>query len=568
MFQMNFFRLTRSLGLGQVLSLILSLFMISGFSIRASASPSITLSQDQKMSDLQQLVSMIKSGYGPLQYKKENFSIDVDSLHSLYTEKILKTQSNGEFYYSLIRFIAEFHDGHFSASLPTSRMASLPFDVDLVQGHVLIDKINRDKLNEKSFPYAKGDEIVAVNGHPIGEVLNDLQRYRGLGFSLSEKRITAMALTTRNGMRMPVPSGEVVFSIRRGLSNVIDDVKLNWEVTGEAVDEEFSELFRLTLDRATPKSADYDDLSIFDLQAELENPSVEKSFRCSGVSRIERPKSATVIMEKPFVAYYYSTPQGNIGYLRIPHYSPERDSEKGESEEESGRAEETRFRQYEYAVAELEKNTVGLVIDQDHNCGGSVDYLHRIVSLFVQQEFIPMQFQFLANKQEYLNFSSWAAGTPENTIARQQLEIVRDLVKDSWLQGKFMTPLTSIDGVKLFQSNKITYTKPIVVLIDEMSGSGGDAFPALMKGLGRAKLLGTRTMGLGGHVTEQPALYYSQIKAYMTKSLFYRPDGVAVENNGAVPDYPYEITRDDFIYGYHGYRQFYTQKLLELVAQK
>ncbi|MBK7963613.1 MAG: hypothetical protein IPK04_21910 [Bdellovibrionales bacterium] len=272
-------------------------------------------------------------------------------------------------------------------------------------------------------------------------------------------------------------------------------------------------------------------------------------------------------MEKPFVAYYYATPQGNVGYLRIPHYSPERDSEKGDSEE-SGQAEETRFRQYEYAVSELEKNTVGLVIDQDHNCGGSVDYLHRIVSLFMQQEFIPTQFQFLANKQEYLELASWAAGTPENTIARQQLETVRDLVKNSWLQGKFMTPLTSIDGVKVFQPNNITYTKPIVVLIDEMSGSGGDAFPALMKGLGRAKLLGTRTMGLGGHVTAQPALFYSQIKAYMTKSLFYRPDGVAVENNGAVPDYPYEITRDDFVYGYHGYRQFYTQKLLELVAQK
>ncbi|MBK7963614.1 MAG: PDZ domain-containing protein [Bdellovibrionales bacterium] len=253
----EFFGVMRSLSSGLTLSLTLSLMLsltlINGFSVRASASPSITLTQEEKLSDLQQLVSMIKSGYGPLQYKKENFSIDVDSLHSLYTAKVLQTQSNGEFYYSLIRFIAEFHDGHFSASLPTTRMASLPFDVDLVQGHVLIDKINRDKLNEKNFPYAKGDEIVAVNGHPIGEVLKGLQTYRGLGFYLSEKRITAMALTTRNGMRMPVPSGEVVFSVRRGLSNVIDDVKLNWEVTGEAVDEEFSDLFRVTLDRATPK---------------------------------------------------------------------------------------------------------------------------------------------------------------------------------------------------------------------------------------------------------------------------------------------------------------------------
>jgi C-terminal processing protease CtpA/Prc len=128
-----------------------------------------------------------------------------------------------------------------------------------------------------------------------------------------------------------------------------------------------------------------------------------------------------------------------------------------------------------------------------------------------------------------------------------------------------MTALTSIDGQDLIQPNAVHYTKPIVMLIDEMSGSGGDAFPSLMKGYGRAKLVGTRTMGLGGHVVAQPALFYSQITPEMTKSLFYRPDGVAVENNGAVPDYPYTITRNDFMYKYVDYRNFYTDKIMQLV---
>ena len=106
------------------------------------------------------------------------------------------------------------------------------------------------------------------------------------------------------------------------------------------------------------------------------------------------------------------------------------------------------------------------------------------------------------------------------------------------------------------------------MLVDEMSGSGGDAFPSLLQGYGRAKLLGTRTMGAGGHVEVQPALYFSQLGTRMTKSLFYRPDGVPVENNGAVPDIAYAITRDDFMYGYRDYQRFYLAKILELVDSR
>ncbi len=50
-------------------------------------------------------------------------------------------------------------------------------------------------------------------------------------------------------------------------------------------------------------------------------------------------------------------------------------------------------------------------------------------------------------------------------------------------------------------------------------------------------------MGAGDHVTEHPALFYSRIALKITGSLFFRPDGFAVENKGAVPDYPYIRTR-------------------------
>lgn len=518
-----------------------------------------TLSNEQKLSDLDQLVALVKSGYGPLRYKKEKLNIDVDALRATYAAKVLDTKSNAEYYYQLMQFISEFHDGHFRATLPTTRVSELPISTDLVDGHVLIDSINRDLLPEDEFKFQKGDEILAVDGQPISAVLDDLQKYRGLGFSQSERRMAAMAVSIRTAARMPAPEGTVKLHIRRGLSNVEADAELKWKVKGDAIDEVLKSTgvhnvnFKKALNGLTANGSYFDDLSTFDLMKEFENSNVERSFRCSGDSRIEQPEKATVIMKTPFVAYYYPTAFGNVGYLRIPHYSPEdKDYDK-------------RFAQYEFAVAELEKNTVGLVIDQDHNCGGSVSYLHRILSLFADKPVAPMQFQLLANKEEYTKCQGWLKEAADYTIEKSQLEKVCGLIKTSWLKGDFMTEKTAIDGQDLVYPNQVRYTKPIVMLIDEMSGSGGDAFPSLMKGYGRAKLIGTRTMGLGGHVVAQAALFYSQIVPEMTKSLFYRPDGVAVENNGAEPDFAYSITRDDFVYGYHGYRAFYEQKLADLV---
>ena len=50
------------------------------------------------------------------------------------------------------------------------------------------------------------------------------------------------------------------------------------------------------------------------------------------------------------------------------------------------------------------------------------------------------------------------------------------------------------------KGNIIAYTKPIMVLVDEMSASGGDAFAATIQDNARGPLLGWRTMGAGGNV--------------------------------------------------------------------
>lgn len=524
------------------------------------------LTIEQKLEDLEQAAIAIRSGYGPLEYKKSELGIDLEQIVAAYKEKIAATKTNADFYYLMVQFIAEFKDSHFGASVPSDYRATLGFVTDLVQGKIVIESIDREVLSIEAFPFQRGDEIVSIDGISAEDFLNEYAGYFGHGYELTSKRTAAAFASTRSGRKVKVPTGEVSLVIKpylRPFSNG-KEVKLHWIVEGEPLDlvpklEEGNETAEKGLNKRNSMK-DFQ-VSIAPVWEELNLPKSERSFRCSGSTRIGIPEDATMIMEKPFVAYYHPTEFGNIGYLRIPHYFP-RNEITGEMEGVK------RFLQYQYAVKELEANTAGLIIDQDHNCGGSVFYLEDLLGLFLDKPYEGMKFKFLATKASYLDFNSWAQGSWENTLEGKALREIADIVKDSWLSGDYMTDLHAFRGEAYgyFVPNRVRYTKPIVMLIDEMSGSGGDAFPAHMQGEGRAKLLGTRTMGAGGHVEEIPGgLNNSGIQIRLTKSLFFRPDGVAVENNGAVPDYPYEITVDDYVNEFSGYQQFYIQKVGELI---
>jgi C-terminal processing protease CtpA/Prc len=95
------------------------------------------------------------------------------------------------------------------------------------------------------------------------------------------------------------------------------------------------------------------------------------------------------------------------------------------------------------------------------------------------------------------------------------------------------------------RGNIIAYTKPLIVLVDEMSASAGDAFAATIQDNARGPLLGWRTMGAGGNVEAWEAGTYSLGVTTVTESLMNRKNTVVtaeyppapyVENIGVRPD--------------------------------
>ena len=101
----------------------------------------------------------------------------------------------------------------------------------------------------------------------------------------------------------------------------------------------------------------------------------------------------------------------------------------------------------------------------------------------------------------------------------------------------------------------IAYKKPLMVLVDEMSASGADSFPATIQDNQRGPLFWWRTMGAGGSVEGRWAGSYSQGYTTVTQSLMSRNQDVVtpdfpvtryVENVGVRPDIEFDyMTREN-----------------------
>ncbi len=522
---------------------------LAGLSLAAAAA---SLTPDEKRDEFTSLAGIIRTHYGPLTLKQKTLKVDLKEMVDRYSQ-LAANSTNLEFYYLVNRFVAEFRDSHFGVRVNSNRISKLGFIADRIEGKILIDEIDRKALPEATFSFQRGDEVVSFGGKPAADIVRELSLYVGSGNQDAGLRTAAQLLAYRAAQVVAPQQGKVELEIRRGTSTLVEKVTLEWTQTGDDfLNDEGTP--PVTAWSAEPTHRmDYNDLSVaFD-----GIPKAEKSYRCSGETRVAIPKDAVKIMEKPFVAYYHPTSKGNIGYLRIPHYSWT--SDKGVNQNE------LRFRQYEYAVYQLQQNTVGLIIDQDHNCGGSVDLVENMVSLFANRPFTGLQFQFLATRGEYLLMKTWNDDEELKTLKGAGFTEVLNLMKTALITGDRLTPMSTFSGSMIRQPNTIRYTKPVLVLTDEMSGSGGDAFPAMMQGYGFAKIAGSRTMGAGGHVENFVPLNYSANTIRITKSLFYHPNGTPIENNGVSPDFPLAPNRDDFLYQYKGYQKQYLDILTQLL---
>jgi len=482
------------------------------------------LSLHDKIGDLNQLANFIKDNYAPIDQKRILYGADIDQLLNRYLSYLPLIKSDEEFYYLVARFEGEFHDMHLMIFAPVYRSANLGFTADLIEGKIFIDKIDRAILSKNVFPFSHGDEIISFDGHPVSEELKSLKGFRGRENPRTEDRSAAFALTDRLGTLVPLPvEKEARLEIRPKRSRTLSKVSVRWNFE--------------SMTSNSPRS----------------------KRTCTGKSQIKIPENSTMVEDTPFIAYYHPTPKGNVGYLKIGHFMPE-EIEKIDSK--------IWLEKYKEALQVLNKKTNALIVDESGNCGGDGNLLLQIIEMFLNR---PVKNPWIARLRAAPLTLKMLKKTLQDEIGENpnspniptiQAEI--DVTENSIRAGDLLTPAITFWGPASLQP-KSFYNKPIMILINEMAGSAGDLFPALMQDLGRAKLIGSTTAGGGGGDLdyEKIELTHSHIKMdLINRMITYRANGRPLEDLGAQPDHPYSITTKDFLDGYREYRKFYVQKLI------
>ncbi len=230
-----------------------------------------------------------------------------------------------------------------------------------------------------------------------------------------------------------------------------------------------------------------------------------------------------------------------------------------------------------------ESNTDVLVFDQTHNPGGHTCLetfrlftknrsAGVVESLHADQLWVTTLNEFPRLLAEYLP-------TLKNTdVFKTNYAMMAAEVERAIGHGDHMTPpLPFMTGEPSISPADYVWQKPMLVLADELSGSCADVFPMLIKGNHIARIFGQTTAGAGGSYEDfEPHVVLSNSKTEIsfTRGLFtlfkaagnYEQNDF-VENNGIVPDYPYQVSIDDFKAGFVDYVQAMSEHALEQISQ-
>jgi hypothetical protein len=535
------------------------------------------MTQDQLKQAMLQNLDFIDSAfaaqYGPGQWKESHEGWDLDTQIAKAKQQVQTTPNItlNQYHEILRNFFYSMKDFHVSVGFDSTESSSLPFTVAGVNGRYYITSINRAKLSETAFPFNVGDELVSFGGQKAADVVKALQARLGNNTQLTDQALAAMFLTSRSGASFgDVAKGPVSVTVKPQGSDKPQSRQLTWDYTPEQIRQPKTQNTFSTM-AATDSSGSklpipWMNDALSPVQAELAGADAAANPFGLGNRESFLPALGKPVWQSDddanFNAYIYKLPNGkSIGYVRIPSY---------EAEDTVGAVKE-----FGGLMADFQGKTDGLVIDQVDNPGGSVLYLYALASMLSDQPLTTPQHHVAITQDDVTQAVSFLKTEPlvkSDSDAQKVMgpnldgypvtyEVYRNMVDysrfiiDQWNQGKTLTDPIFIEGVdQINPSITANYTKPILLLINELDFSGGDFFPAIMQDNKRATLFGTRTAGAGGFIRE--VKYPNQVGIdhfVMTGSIAVRADKQPIENLGVHAEIQYAPTASDLKDGFKEY---------------
>lgn len=555
------------------------------------------LTTAQKIADFQTMADQFLRRYVSLQWKNQVFGVDGFDTKP-FLDRAAKTTNDLDFYDVCIDYIAQFRDGgHVFFEVPSDFVADMGIRVDTFDGKPLIYAINRAVLPTSQYPFGVGDEIVSIDGVAAADLMKSLAKYGINSNPRTEAAYAALFMTVRPQSAIPhavdVPdSSQVVIKRQNGNS---ETYTIKWNKSGVPL----KQIGPAPAPANQPAAARRRHTNIpsdwFDGTPELPKPQrsmIRPTLATSGIGsrtpiffaglpsnfRLRLGSRST----DSFFSGTYQAGSLNIGFIRIPSFEPA--------------SVPFALAQFEAEIAFFNANTDGLVIDVMRNPGGLVYYGEELTRRLIGNPFRLVGFELRSTQDWVLTFSSYVAfdqaiGAP-TYVTNYQKALLDDVIA-SYNDGSHTGPepldivalspppvVPSLDTTPATDQNGnvISYHKPMMVLTDEFSFSGGEYFPATMQDNGAATIYGMRTGGLGGTNSAFDAGAFSEASIGMLLGLMYRknpvtapgyPTSFYVENVGVQPDIVDDYkTLDNLLNGGRTFVNNFTNAMVNIIQGK
>ena len=546
----------------------------------ASSCPA-QLSLDQKLADFNQLVSLYDKNYAPYEWKITAFGYDLLNTGP-WVDRVKASKDDLEFYQICFEYVASLNDAHDSFSIYSDFSASLPIGVDIYDGKVLIESIS-SSLSSSKYPFQIGDELVSVDGRSVEDLIQEFSKLGSMANPTSTRRLAASKIVSRSQSVMPYAHqiGDSATIVVRRQNGNLETYQLPWTKSGTPITAEGPVSMPHSLKSRRAQAAQFSAEPDYMLPLrQLQNVRLAQQTSINLGSRTPMFNLPSGFVRRlggastdTFYSGTFKSGGYNIGFIRIPSFSPSSTT--------------LAYSQFQTEIAYFKDNTDGLIVDDMHNPGGSVCYVEQLLTYLMPQPFRVLGFEIRATEYWLYSFSlnltnARLFGSSQDTIDLYSYllsELQTAYAANRGKTGPLPLCTTSLMRNPATDSSgkMIAYTKPIMLLTDEMSASGGDAFPATFQDAERGLIFGMRTMGAGGSVIGFDATNYSEGSTRMTVSQMNRklpvvtsdyPTAPYVENIGVRPDIAVDyMTRDNLLNHGQSFVNAFTGAMVDLIAK-
>jgi hypothetical protein len=529
---------------------LIALLLAAGSAALAQLTPA------QKLEDFSQLVALFDKRYAPYDWKKQAVHYDLLDVQP-WLDRVAQTQTDLDYYQVSVDYVSALQDGNSMYIVPSNFRARLGFIVQPVAGHLVIVTLDRRLLPAAVYPFDLGDELMSLDGQTAAQLIDTYAKVAPAGTARARQAIAAQFITDRQQAILPHAAdvGDRATAVIRRATGATETYSVPWTKTGAPVavgpvpDPTTRAVPAPADEPPAPPSGQYQPLYV------LPDGFVQRLGRSTADG---------------FFSGTFPAGGRTLGYLRIGRFSQNTGSE---------------LTQLDAEIAYMRQNTDGLVVDAWGASGSSQCYTEELAARFFGQPFKTVSYQVRATQDWISTFESRLnllvlsnAPAEMQDQARAFLDIVRSAYQENrGLAGPVPLCSSSFTHAPASDRNGVTaYTKPLVVLINELTSGPAEFFAATLQDAGRGILLGTPTAGVGSISSAYLAGSYAEGTAVVSTAMALRAAAIkteefgetnVIENVGVRPDVTVDIFTVENLATRGGpYVAAFTKALLDAIA--